>query len=190
MASTTHAEAIKGVEAIFERYLLIARSQNFTGFDRHLMSTVSIIDASPEGTVTFDLLIDERYSNINGVMHGGPRGSSLICVLRLRWDRLRGRGFGSMGLFSFLGGVTRSLNISYLRAIPIGTTVRITSTVMQIGRTMALIRGTMSSRDGSTVYCTCEHHKVAVPTRKEHLEYRVAWDGVWEGKGKDGKAKL
>jgi acyl-coenzyme A thioesterase 13 len=106
---------------------------------------------------------------------------------------------------SFLGGVTRTLNISYLRAIPVGTyplpsllhpstsnpktgtTIRLHSKVMQVGRTMAMIRGTMSTQDGKTVYCTCEHHKVAVPTRKEHLEHRVEWDEVWERKGKEAK---
>lgn len=38
------------------------------------MSTVQIIDATPDGTVTFDLVIDSRYSNVNGVMHGGAAG--------------------------------------------------------------------------------------------------------------------
>lgn len=71
---------------------------------------------------------------------------------------------------SFLGGVTRTLNISYLRAVPIGTTVRINSKVVQIGRTMALIRGEMVSLDGKTTYCTADHHKVHVPTRVEHLK--------------------
>ncbi|TVY87441.1 Acyl-coenzyme A thioesterase, partial [Lachnellula willkommii] len=183
MASTTHAEAIKGVEAIFERYFLIARSKNFTGFDRHVMETVKIIDASPKGTVTFDLLIDEHYSNLNGVMHGGAAGVIFDMCTTTALGPLAKPGF-----WDFLGGVTRSLNISYLRAIPIGTTVRINSKVMQVGRTMAMIRGTMSSQDGKTVYCTCEHHKVAVPTREEHLEHRVEWDGIWEGKG-EGKAK-
>ncbi|TVY33624.1 hypothetical protein LOCC1_G008399 [Lachnellula occidentalis] len=187
MASTAHAEAIKGVEAIFERYLLIARSKNYTGFDRHVMDTVQIIDASPEGTVSFDLLIDERYSNLNGVMHGGAAGVIFDMCTTTALGPLAKPGF-----WDFLGGVTRSLNISYLRAIPIGTTVRINSKVIQAGRTMAMIRGTMSSLDGKTVYCTCEHHKVAVPTRKEHLEHRVQWDGVWEGRvrEKDGDAKL
>lgn len=63
---------------------------------------------------------------------------------------------------------------------------------------MAMIRGTMTSEDGKVIYCTCEHHKVAVPTQKSHLAHRVAWDesfgdldmkGVEEGKG-GGKAKL
>jgi len=79
---------------------------------------------------------------------------------------------------SFLGGVTRSLNISYLRAIPLGTTVRINSKVIQAGGTMALIQGEMVSLDGRVTYATVEHHKVRVPTRPEHLkeEYEVEWD--------------
>jgi acyl-coenzyme A thioesterase 13 len=53
---------------------------------------------------------------------------------------------------------------------------------------MAMISGRMTSTDGKTIYCTCEHHKVAVPTRPEHLakEYEVEWDRLWadEIKGK------
>ncbi len=70
----------------------------------------------------------------------------------------------------------------------IGTKIHIHSTVLQVGRTMAMISGRMTSTDGKIVYCTCEHHKVAVPTRKEHLakEYEVEWDRLW----RDEKAKL
>lgn len=52
---------------------------------------------------------------------------------------------------------------------------------------MAMIRGEMTSLDGKIIYCTCEHHKVSVPTQKEHLKYKVEWDELWET---DGKAKL
>jgi acyl-coenzyme A thioesterase 13 len=38
------------------------------------MDNVKIIDASPEGTVVFEFLIDETYANLNGVMHGGAAG--------------------------------------------------------------------------------------------------------------------
>ena len=61
-----------------------------------------------------------------------------------------------------------------------GTTIRVHSEVTQAGRTMAMMRGTMTSQDGKVIYCTCEHHKVAVPTRKEHLGYKVQWDGIWD----------
>ena len=49
-------------------YLLIAKATDFNGFDRHVMENVKLIDASAEGTVTFEFFIDERYSNVNGVM--------------------------------------------------------------------------------------------------------------------------
>ncbi len=54
--------------------------------------------------------------------------------------------------------------------------MRLHSEVAQVGRTMAMIRGTMTSQDGKTIYCTAEHHKVRVPTRPEHLRHRVEWD--------------
>lgn len=122
-----------------------------------------------------------------------------------------------------MGGVTRTLNISYLRAVPIGksgalfvdqsplqpvengigympinyvtgTKIHIHSEVTQAGRTMAMIRGVMQSPDGKTTYCTCEHHKVSVPTQKEHLTYRVGWDEVWQAEVEptsfEGKSRL
>jgi acyl-coenzyme A thioesterase 13 len=80
------------------------------------------------------------------------------------------------GFWEFMGGVTRSLNISYLKAVPIGITVRLNNKVVSVGKQMAMIRGEMTSLDGKIVYCTAEHHKVNVPVKQEHLKARVAWD--------------
>jgi acyl-coenzyme A thioesterase 13 len=44
--------------------------------------------------------------------------------------------------------------------------------VVQHGRTMALIRGTLESLDGKTVYAVCDHHKVNVSTLPEHIDLR------------------
>ena len=38
------------------------------------MDNLRLIDASPLGTVDFEFFIDERYTNLNGVMHGGAAG--------------------------------------------------------------------------------------------------------------------
>jgi acyl-coenzyme A thioesterase 13 len=38
------------------------------------MDNLKIIDATDAGTVDFELTIDERYANLNGVMHGGAAG--------------------------------------------------------------------------------------------------------------------
>jgi len=40
---------------------------------------------------------------------------------------------------------------------------------VQHGRTMAMIRGSMESENGKTVYATCEHHKVFLPSKPEHM---------------------
>jgi len=38
------------------------------------MNTVTLVDGSEKGTVDFEFVMDERYGNINGVMHGGAAG--------------------------------------------------------------------------------------------------------------------
>ncbi|KAI9651112.1 hypothetical protein NHQ30_001149 [Ciborinia camelliae] len=55
-------------------YRLIAASEEFNGFDSHLMNNIKILDATHSGTVTFEFLICEQYANLNGVMHGGAAG--------------------------------------------------------------------------------------------------------------------
>lgn len=84
------------------------------------------------------------------------------------------------GFWEFMGGVTRSLNISYLKAVPIGTHVRLNSRVISVGKQMAMIRGDMTSMDGKVIYCTVEHHKVNTPVLREHLLARVPWDDDWD----------
>lgn len=88
--------------------------------------------------------------------------------------------------------MTRTLNISYLKAVPIGITVRLNSKVASVGRQMALIQGNMTSLDGKIVYCTVEHHKVNTPVKEEHVKARLPWDDEWEKEWKDkeeGKVK-
>lgn len=84
------------------------------------------------------------------------------------------------GYWEFMGGVTRSLNISYLKAVPIGTTVRLSSKVVSVGKQMAMIRGVMTSLDGKVTYCTVEHHKVNTPVLEQHRLERIPWDDDFE----------
>lgn len=82
------------------------------------------------------------------------------------------------GFWDFMGGVTRCLNISYLRAVPIGIKVRLYCQVMHVGRTAAMLHGEMTSLDGKVVYCTAENQRIAVPTQKWHMgeKFEVDWD--------------
>lgn len=157
------------------------------------MDNMKLLDAGPEGSVLFELYVDDRYANLNDVMHGGAAGVIFDMGTTTALGPLAKPGywlyenplfvlpsFLSDLLLSFLGGVTRILNIAYLRAVPIGTTIRIRSWVTQVGKTMAMIRSEMTSEDGKTIYATCEHHKVNVPTRPEHIAARLPWDDEQE----------
>jgi acyl-coenzyme A thioesterase 13 len=130
-----------------------------------------------------------KYSSVGDVMHGGAAGVIFdMCTTTAlgplaRPDFYLWVDFPSEHLLfctesyeSFLGGVTRTLSISYLRAIPIGTTVRIRSWVVSAGRTMAFIRSEMTSENGKKVYCTAEHHKVNIEAKSEHLAVETDWD--------------
>lgn len=61
-----------------------------------------------------------------------------------------------------MGGVTRSLNCTYLRGAPVGEKVLIVCEVTAAGKQMACAKGTMvRERDGAILY-TCVHDKVIV----------------------------
>ena len=71
----------------------------------------------------------------------------------------------------FLGGLTRSLSISYIKALPEGTPVIIDSTVVQSGRMMALIRGEIKSPDGKITYVVVDHNKVNYGPPEKMLKF-------------------
>ena len=80
------------------------------------------------------------------------------------------------GYWDFMGGITRALNITYLRGVPVDSTVIFSSHVVQHGKTAALVRGEMVSEDGKKVFATADHHKINVPMLPEHKEMRIKWD--------------
>jgi len=177
MAAEARRRAMAAVQALFDRYRMLAatRPAGHIDFDYDVMSNMKLVDAGLEGSVSFELYMSPKYSNLNDVMHGGAAAvifdmatTSALCPL------------ATPGYWEFMGGVTRTLNISYLKAVPIGTTVKLSSHVVQVGKTMAMIQGKMSSLDGKVTYATAEHHKVNAPVKPEHRNARIPWDDEWE----------
>ncbi|KAL9059137.1 MAG: hypothetical protein Q9162_001355 [Coniocarpon cinnabarinum] len=161
------------------------------------MSRVELLDAGSEGTVTYKFKVRLKYANANNVVHGGAYGvlfGTLPTKPSLPGERLltfpdmfTTTALGPIsrpGYWEFQGGVTRNLNISYLRGIPLNSTVLFRSRVIQHGKTAALIYGEALSEDGKKVYATAEHHKINVPMPPEHKAIRVKWDDVMDQKMK------
>ncbi|KAJ0107752.1 thioesterase family protein [Diaporthe amygdali] len=195
--------AMAAVQAIFDRYKLVQAGVGLPAFDNATMANCTVVDASigpphavptnaaglpaPEAGVrascTTRLLIGAELGNYNGVMHGGAAGVIFDMLTTIALGPVARPGF-----WTFLGGVTRTLNISYLKAVPIGTTVIVHSYVYQVGRQTAYIKGWMTSEDGKTTYAVCDHHKIHVPTPAGHLKLKVPWDEQWDEDGKEKTA--
>ncbi|ROV97038.1 hypothetical protein VSDG_04112 [Cytospora chrysosperma] len=137
-------------------------------------------DTGIVSSCTSKLYIGEEFGNYNGVLHGGAAGVIFDMLTTIALGPIARPGF-----WSFLGGVTRTLNLSYLKAVPIGTTVIVHAYVYQVGKRMAYIKGWMTSEDGKTIYAVCDQHKIHLPTLKEHLDLRVPWDDLWDEDGKE-----
>lgn len=145
------------------------RSDGNVDFDIDIVRSFRLLDAGPEGTVLIELDVDRKFANLNSVLHGGAACTILDNITTLALPPIARPGY-----WDKFGGVTRTLNISYLKAVPVGTTVRVHAEVVQHGKTMCMIRGRMTSVDSNTVYCVGEHHKVGlVPKPKSGTDEEV-----------------
>lgn len=67
-------------------------------------------------------------------------------------------GMGEPGKFS-IGGVTRSLDLKFLRAVPVYVEVAIVCEVVHIGRRLALLKAEIRRTDTGDVCIVGEHDK-------------------------------
>lgn len=71
-------------------------------------------------------------------------------------------------------GVSRTLNVTYLRPIPVGTTVDIECEIVHAGQRLSSLRGVMrtATSDGTKgpVLAICEHGKVNTDPPVEKLK--------------------
>ncbi|KAF3403020.1 hypothetical protein DPV78_003841 [Talaromyces pinophilus] len=162
----TKQDVTEAVESFMELYKQLVIEKKFKGYDTKLLTQdLRFIDADPSGSCVWEMIIDETWCNMNGVLHGGAYGVIFDMCTAISMQTVSRPGY-----WEFLAGVTRTLNISYLKAIPLGTTIRINCQVEQHGKTMALISAYIESPDGKIKYATVEHHKVHVPAIKEFAE--------------------
>jgi acyl-coenzyme A thioesterase PaaI-like protein len=59
-------------------------------------------------------------------------------------------------------GVSRTLNVTYIRPIPVGEEVLVESEVVHAGKRLCSIKGVMKRKKDGAVLATCEHGKVSI----------------------------
>ncbi|KAH8678339.1 HotDog domain-containing protein [Xylariales sp. PMI_506] len=119
--------------------------------------------AMPHPSVTFRFTVLPDHANGLNNMHGGCTATLFDLCTSMPLHFVSRPGF-----WQYMG-VSRTLNCTYLRPIPVGTTVDIECTLMQVGKKLATVRGEMRAvREGDPdgakgpLLAVCEHGKVSL----------------------------
>jgi acyl-coenzyme A thioesterase 13 len=59
-------------------------------------------------------------------------------------------------------GVSRTLNTTYMRPIPAGMEVLMHCEILQVGKRLCALRGTIRRKSDGELLCICEHNKANV----------------------------
>lgn len=104
--------------------------------------------------VVFKYTIQKNNCNGSGNAHGGHVASLFDLVTSMPLTLINKPGFW------FWLGVSRTLNVTYLKPIPLGEEILVEAEILSIGRKLATIRGTMTRESDGALLTVCEHGKV------------------------------
>lgn len=136
----------------------LADDPDYNGWDTQILKGVSI-DSVEIGKVIFSTTITPAMCNKANNLHGG-------CATTLL-DNLSSSSLVTLAKEGHLdtGSVSRTLTVTLLRPVPMGTKVRIVCEAVSAGRNLALCKGQIELLDGR-VAVTCVHDKAIVNRAK------------------------
>lgn len=110
----------------------------------------------PRPTAVCEFTVERMHCNAFGSMHGG--------AISTLFDQVTSLGISTISTpkFWLFPGVTRTLNVTCILGIPMGTTVYVRTEVTSISKRMAVLKGELTDKEGKIIYATCEHGKVNI----------------------------
>ena len=112
--------------------------------------------AEPKCTVALEMDVLPEYGNRMENMHGGAVALVFDMCTTLCTGPLARKDFW------WFGGVSRKLDITYLRPVKVGSTIVTDCEVLQIGRRLATIRGVMRYKADGRTLAVGEHNKASI----------------------------
>ncbi|KAK6350793.1 hypothetical protein TWF718_003979 [Orbilia javanica] len=113
---------------------------------------------TPNASATFNFFIKDEYTNRSGNLHGGCTASIFDVATSMILVLVQKEGFWMRW------GVSRTLNVSYLRPVPAGITVQVHCEVVSLGKRLVQMRALMTDEAGN-ILATCEHGKVNIDSK-------------------------
>lgn len=112
--------------------------------------------SAPHPSITLAFTVQPEHCNRLQNLHGGCCATLFDFSTTLPLLLVNRPGF-----WQFLG-VSRSLNVTYLRPVPAGTEVLLHCEIVSLGKRMASLRGTMKKKSDGSILATCAHDKVTI----------------------------
>ncbi len=110
---------------------------------------------SSPGTTTFSFTVGPEHCNRLGNLHGGCIATIFDICTTTSLAPIAKPGFWAYA------GVTRTLNVTYIRPVPEGMKVVVESEVVHAGKRLCMLKGVMRKETGE-VLASCEHGKVSI----------------------------
>lgn len=105
-------------------------------------------------TITFTFTVQQDHCNRMGNLHGGAAATLFDFCTSLPLVLICKPGF-----WQYLG-VSRNLNVTYMRPAPPGTECLVECQIVQVGKKLCTMRGTMRRKSDGQILSICEHGKV------------------------------
>lgn len=107
----------------------------------------------------FRFPVTRHYCNTSGNLHGGAQATIFDLLTSVSLMPVAKPGFWMNG------GVSRTLNVTYLRPAPEGEVLECECEVVGVGKGLAFIRAVFRRVGDGKVISTCEHNKAAVEVK-------------------------
>ncbi|RSL40183.1 hypothetical protein CEP53_013537 [Fusarium sp. AF-6] len=120
------------------------------------LSLVSVNAEGPHPSCVFSYTVQPDNCNRLRNLHGGCAATLFDWCTTLPLALVARPGFWQ-GM-----GVSRTLNVTYMRPVPVGEEVLIDCEIIQVGKKLATLRGTMRKKSDNSLLSVCEHGKVNI----------------------------
>ncbi|KAM0816712.1 hypothetical protein AB5N19_02514 [Seiridium cardinale] len=131
------------------------------------LSVHSHSSSMPHPRINFRFTVCPVHCNQLGNLHGGCTSTIFDICTTLPLHLINKPGF-----WMYLG-VSRTLNCTYLKPVPCGTTVDIQCEILSVGKRLCVIKGEMRAVDEEgklgALLTVCEHGKVSTDAQMEKL---------------------